>query len=588
MRRKNSQRANSLACLRNSLIETLEPRNAVSTVSIASASIPVGSAQGSLQPAGALASLHAEISPSRPHSQPERVTSPSIPGKIGFAVPHLVRKNANPTPNPIIPNSFGAQASPAHLISVAANKITITPIAVGPQVGNHASGAVGQPVGGGFASASGAGGQVSASLRGAVALSATAGQPASSSAPVGAVSASNQPATPIRPLSISAATVPGAIRTASTATGSDFYSGGGNERIPHLDFSTLTMTTPTDNEDPNNPGTYLETTNVTDVIGGYGGVVGLDGEYSTFAVTVSGGAVYGPAIYTDRSGMWASTQFTGTTIYNQIDPGTSWYWDQFSGTRTVTVDVTYPNGDYGSASFEVNVQNVTGNLIITPAPGAPGPRLLPNNNGGFSFVASASFDGTANAPYVSGGGLIGFTQTLDPADTTKTIHRGARAGTQYHLVAFDENGDPYINGNGNPSSLRPILDDEGGIFYADALGVIGDDGNTTAHLTTSDNPGIANLDQSNQVAAGDGYRYNTGFSDTLMYKPDAGIWVPLGTNGWTVIFDISKQVDGTYKINNAPDVMPVGYRASTQYPTWNESIFYIKSTPSRGLYSKQN
>ncbi len=96
MRRQVPQRASTLAFLRNSVIEALEPRNAASTVSIASATIPVGPSQGGPKPAGALASVREGIAFSPPDGILGRVTTPTIPGRIGVAIPRSARRAANP------------------------------------------------------------------------------------------------------------------------------------------------------------------------------------------------------------------------------------------------------------------------------------------------------------------------------------------------------------------------------------------------------------------------------------------------------------------------------------------------------------
>ncbi len=247
--------------------------------------------------------------------------------------------------------------------------------------------------------------------------------------------------------------------------------------------------------------------------------------------------------------------------------------------QTVTVDVTYPNGDFGTAMFFVNVQNVTGSLTVTPA---ANPHVVYDANGKpKSFEAGVGFSGTVTAPYVSGGGSFAFVQTMKPAGYVAQYHIGGTRYTDSSLM--------LLNAQGMPSSPRPIIDDQGGTLYGSqsnnsplAVGTVSDAGTTNSALSTSDTPGV-NI--SPLSITGDGYTYNTTFMDTLMYLPSGGILVPLGKNSWSVYFDIEKLADGSYQVNAADPITPDGYSPSTDYPNWMESVAFLAATPYKGIYT---
>jgi len=216
---------------------------------------------------------------------------------------------------------------------VDANRITITPVEVVSQASKQSGGASSQPSGGGVAGVIGSASP--APTRGDATPPADSSPSVPPITPTGVLATTpNQPATPIRPLRMTAPDVMATPRSNAGFSHADYYSGGGNLRIPHISFSTLTQMGRTDNEDPNNPGTYNYETSVTDVIGGSAGVTGLDGLYSTFNVTVSGNAVFGPPTFSQRSGMQPAAAYSGVSVANQTDPGASWYWNQFSGNQT--------------------------------------------------------------------------------------------------------------------------------------------------------------------------------------------------------------------------------------------------------------
>ena len=61
-----------------------------------------------------------------------------------------------------------------------------------------------------------------------------------------------------------------------------------------------------------------------------------------------------------------------------------------------------------------------------------------------------------------------------------------------------------------------------------------------------------------------------------MFGPTGGIWVPIGNFTWTIV--MAAAFDGTsWGISYSSPTATTSYSASTTFPTWAESNYYLWS-----------
>lgn len=380
-----------------------------------------------------------------------------------------------------------------------------------------------------------------------------------------------QPSSSIRPLSLSLVDLAGTASRGTVASAS-FSSGGGNV-IPNVAFagSTNDEQAFTNEPDPvNSPGVFQEYTNVVDVIGGSASVsvFGGPGTYSSITFTISGHA-YGD-VTVDSTG-FTTPGYTSSTGTSDV---THFYWDQEPGVRTIDIDVVYANNDTGHAAFTVDVQGVTGGMTpdVLRQPGiltSPTTQLSSSSDGTNAIIWGA----TATAPPTSGGATIGCIQTIAPFLVERTAFD---ATTEERWV------DPGTGGI--PSRPRPVVDDGLGIFYGSTSGsgwtaygtLDAITGATTTAVADGDTPSVG-LDST--FAA---YHYDATFTVELMYKPNDGVWVPLGMFTWDLDMSTTNAgaITSTRTVWNPATYTPTthsNYTANTTYPTWADSASRLYS-----------
>ena len=424
-----------------------------------------------------------------------------------------------------------------------------------------------------------------ASVSGTISAQSQAIRPdsAAPSAQAGPASGSSQ----IRPLSLTPQDVASAPVNRSVTNRSRIApmdaSGGGDFVIPSVTYQGSAGATIT-NTDPDTGMNEYDTA-ATDVIGGLAIVsVNITG-VSSYQFTVSGDTYSDVYTNGNHSGFY-TTDYTGASGTATTGGGvTNFYWDQFAGTRTITIDVTYTNGDTGEAEFTVNVQGVSGSLTpsVNNQPGiiqeTPGNWWLSSTD--YSNPANLNaitWTGSATAPYVSGGGYLATCQTITALSATRAWTTG-----NWYVGYTTHRQDQGVDDSGaTPTYPRPLLDDYQDSSWAygswstsnwQPYGTINSAGVTTTTVSDGDSPEVKLL------SGYDSYSYIASFKDTLMYRPSGGIWVPLGSYTWNISMGAganSSKPSG-YSISYTA-TSAGGYSSSTDYPDWVESFYYLAST----------
>ncbi len=590
MRKGNPRSAASIAHLRNFRLEHLERRNAVSTVSVAAAMIPAGSgpAPGSM--------ILAPIDPPARAAKPSTtVAMDAPPTSLGVARVLVVASQRLESGRPLSPPSVASPASPSSgtsniaLIAPRNNVITITQPGetrhgqpsvggpISPTSAGRAASPQARPIPAAQAQGPNIGSQSQIPAQPAMAI--PAGLSVAATSPIPSTSGFREVAGGglIRPMRLSPSDVPRANRQSSVQFMPSSSSSGSGERIPGISFFTLAGKGSTDNTDPNIPNTLLKNKNVDAVIGGSASVTTTEYDLATCTITVSGNAYQSPQNIGQRSG-FQNLNYTGASgTPTSGFFGVSFFWDENPGTRIITVTSTYTTGQIGTATFTVNVADASGNLAANVL-GQPELFTLPN--GEVNCIAGISLGGQVSAPYVSGGGRIGIIQTITASTFITKWHTGSIYYTRIDLANLD---------TGSVTYPAPIIDDEGGTFYAsqtgnspNAIGTVGASGATTTDAQAKDYPGIKGISN-----AADSYNYATTFKDTLMYSSNGGLWVPLGSLTWAVSFELNKNASGTIALGTWTPTRPSGFTPSKAYPDWIESVAYLKSTPYGGVYQYQ-
>ena len=211
----------------------------------------------------------------------------------------------------------------------------------------------------------------------------------------------------------------------------------------------------------------------------------------------------------------------------------------------------------GSVSLSANTKGTVETLLSATGFGSTG----------INFTASVSqtLFSTLNAS----GASFGVVQTIDPF---QVYYQWITSG-----VTHDKTASVSSPIGGPQTEPRPVVDDAAapatfvGTFYGNQFGEADSSGTTPLNL--SDTPDLS-------VPIADSYMYyNATFKDTLMLLVDGGMWVPLGYSTWTVLMSAGSNLatPPVWSLLSGGVASGVSYTATTQFPAWAESNYYLWS-----------
>jgi hypothetical protein len=312
---------------------------------------------------------------------------------------------------------------------------------------------------------------------------------------------------------------------------------------------------------------------VNDVIGDTIGAAVSDPRNSIQSVTWTVTPISGsPAAneYSDQLLLYR-TGFVNTAMNFTAVTGTgvSFSWGQNPGMYKITATCHYSQSAAATTDVVVNLSEPVGKLTPTST-GTPyisatagSGMLYSGNPAGITYQEQVDM---LNCPAVSG--RFGVIQTLSSyfTEAKKTVGNT--------IYVFDSG---VSMATGAPTYPRPLVDDDPQGAVAPATFYLGNFGEATGGTITTypegDRPQLG-LDPN--FAS---YSMSVNFKMDLMFQVNNGIWVPLGYMTWSVNMgaDRNAALPSGWALSYIP-ISTTAYTASTSYPLWAESMYYLDHT----------
>lgn len=258
---------------------------------------------------------------------------------------------------------------------------------------------------------------------------------------------------------------------------------------------------------------------------------------------------------------FVNRSFTPTEINQTSITG---YWGRSGGTD-IQVDVDYTDGTHGTADIPIQHKSpvLSTNIFTAPSTG-----IHPYAGKTFQGLWYGDPTTTPQTPGItwkttitdsSGfGGTVKTVQTIDYALLERNTHSSATEN-DYRYTYW-----AYRDAAGQLQSPRPLLDDgaDGSVFYEDSF---------PPGVSPQDSPNVPFDDADlGSFESAVNFSMMAAFTDTVMYQPPGGIWVPETSWSWNV--------NATANVNVSPptsnDLTPPAATAATSTSIWPSWVDY--------------